>query len=126
MTSQRPVLQPSAAHPITVEPTGRHVTVRVGGEVVAESDAALTLTESTYPPVQYLPLADAVAERLRPATTASYCPYKGDAGYFDVVSSAGEVVEDAVWTYERPYAAVAAIAGHIAFYPDKAEISVDS
>lgn len=126
MTSQRPVLQPNDAHPITVEPTGRHVTVRVGGEVVAESDAALTLTESTYPPVQYLPLADAVAERLRPATTASYCPYKGDAGYFDVVSSAGDVVEDAVWTYERPYAAVAAIAGHIAFYPDKAEISVDS
>lgn len=126
MTTQRPVLEPSASHPITVEPTGSRVTVRIGGDVVAESDAALTLSESTYPPVQYIPIADAVAARLRPSSTTTYCPYKGDAGYFDVVSSSGHVTEDAVWTYEQPYAAVAAIAGHVAFYPDKVEISVDA
>ena len=53
--SERPVLEPTDAHPITVQPTGKHVTVRVNGEVVAESDAALTLQESTYPAVQYIP-----------------------------------------------------------------------
>ena len=55
--SNRPVLEPTASHPITVEPTGKHVTVRVNGESVADTDDALTLQESTYPAVQYIPLA---------------------------------------------------------------------
>ncbi len=54
--SDRPVLQPTADHPITVEPTGKHVTVRVNGEVVADTDNALTLQEATYPAVQYIPI----------------------------------------------------------------------
>ena len=62
--TDRPVLEPTATHPITVEPTGKHVTVRVNGEVVADTDDALTLQESTYPAVQYIPLRDVVAERL--------------------------------------------------------------
>ena len=56
--TERPVLEPTAEHPITIGPTDRHVTVRVNGELVAETDAALTLQESTYPAVQYVPLAD--------------------------------------------------------------------
>ena len=122
--SVRPVLKPSARHPITIEPTGRHVTVRVNGEVVAESDAALTLQESTYQPVQYIPLSDVNRDLLQPTDTATYCPFKGDASYYRVVTSAGEVVDDAIWTYRQPYEAVAAIGGHVAFYPDKAEITV--
>jgi uncharacterized protein (DUF427 family) len=122
--ANRPVLEPTAAHPITVEPTGRHVTVRVSGEVVAESDDALTLQESTYPAVQYIPLADVVAERLWPSGTETYCPYKGDAKYYHVVTAAGEAVDDAVWTYQKPYPAVARIAGHVAFYRDKADVTV--
>lgn len=122
--TERPVLEPSAAHPITVEPTGRHVTVRVNGEIVAETDAALTLQESTYPAVQYIPRGNVVADRLRPSGTETYCPYKGDASYFHVVTAAGATVEDAIWTYEKPYPAVGDIAGHVAFYPDKADITV--
>jgi uncharacterized protein (DUF427 family) len=120
----RPVLQPSASHPITIEPTGRHVTVRVNGEVVADSDAALTLQESTYAAVQYIPLSDVNRDLLRPTDTATYCPYKGDASYYSVVTSAGATVDDVIWTYEQPYEAVGAIAGHVAFYPDKADITV--
>jgi uncharacterized protein (DUF427 family) len=122
--SSRPVLQPSARHPITIEPTGSHVTVRVNGEVVAETDSALTLQESTYPAVQYIPLSDVNRDLLRPTDTATYCPFKGDASYYSVVTSAGEVVDDAIWTYKEPYEAVGAIAEHVAFYPDKAEIVV--
>jgi uncharacterized protein (DUF427 family) len=121
--SSRPVLQPSARHPITIEPTGTHVTVRVNGEVVAETNSALTLQESTYPAVLYIPFSDVNSDLLRPTDTATYCPFKGDASYYSVVTSAGEVVDDAIWTYKEPYEAVAAIAGHVAFYPDKAEIS---
>ena len=121
--SSRPVLQPTEQHPITVTPTGRHVAVRVNGELVADTDNALTLQESTYPAVQYIPLADVNRELLRPTDTATYCPYKGDASYYSVVTS-GATVDDAIWTYEQPYQAVATIAGHVAFYPDKAEISI--
>lgn len=122
--SSRPILQPTEQHPITVTPTGRHVAVRVNGELVAETDHALTLQESTYPAVQYVPIADVNRDLLRPTDTATYCPYKGDASYYSVVTSAGDTVDDAIWTYEEPYDAVATIAGHVAFYPDKAEIAV--
>lgn len=117
--SERPVWQPTAEHPITVTPTGRHVTVTVDGVVVAESDGAVTLQESTYPAVQYIPLADVVTSALARSETTTYCPYKGEASYYHV----GDV-QDAIWTYEQPYPAVADIAGKVAFYPDKAQISL--
>jgi uncharacterized protein (DUF427 family) len=122
--SDRPALQPTPAHPITVEPTDKHVTVRVNGDVVAETDEALTLQESTYPAVQYIPLRDVVQDRLKPSDTQTYCPYKGDASYYHVVTEAGDTVDDAIWTYQQPYPAVAQIAGHLAFYPNKADIVV--
>ena len=121
--TDREIREPSAAHPITVEPTDRHVTVRVNGEVVAETDAALTLQESTYPAVQYIPLADVAAAALSRSDTTTYCPYKGDASYYDV-TAAGDTIDDVIWTYEQPYPAVADIAGHVAFYPNKADITV--
>jgi uncharacterized protein (DUF427 family) len=124
MTS-RPVLEPTTDHPITIAPTGARVTVRVNGEVVADTQAALQLQESTYPAVQYIPVNDVVQERLSRADTSTYCPYKGEASYYNVTTAAGDTVEDAIWTYEQPYPAVAAIAGHVAFYPDKADISVE-
>jgi uncharacterized protein (DUF427 family) len=121
--TERPVLQPSDAHPITVTPTGRHVVVRMNGEVVAETDAALTLQESTYPAVQYVPLGDVAPSALVRSDATTYCPFKGEANYYHV-TAAGNTVEDAVWTYESPYPAVATIAGHVAFYADKADVVV--
>ena len=124
MTS-RPVLEPTVEHPITINPTGTRVVVRVNGEVVADTNEALQLQESTYPAVQYIPFKDVAQNRLTRTDTSTYCPYKGDAGYYSVTTAAGDTVDDAIWTYEQPYPAVAAIAGHIAFYPDKAEITVE-
>jgi uncharacterized protein (DUF427 family) len=121
--TERPVLQPTAEHPITVTPTGRHVTVRVNGETIAETDAALTLQESTYPAVQYIPLADVVESALSRSDNTTYCPFKGDANYYHVTVG-GNTVDDVIWTYEQPYPAVGAIAGHVAFYPNKADVLV--
>ncbi|MGE2729448.1 DUF427 domain-containing protein [Mycolicibacterium vaccae] len=121
----RPVLEPNAAHPITVVPTGRRVVVRIDGEVIAETDDALTLQEASYPAVQYIPMADVARDRLQPSDTTSYCPYKGEAVYYDVRTAAGTTA-DAIWSYRDPYPAVAEIAGHVAFYPDKADVTVDA
>jgi uncharacterized protein (DUF427 family) len=122
--SERLVLEPSTEHPITIAPTRGRVRVRVKGEVIADTQAALELKESSLPVVQYVPFDDVVQELLSRTDTSTYCPYKGEASYYSVTTAAGDTVEDVIWTYEQPYPAVAAVAGHVAFYPDKAEISV--
>jgi uncharacterized protein (DUF427 family) len=116
-------LIPGPDHPITVAPTGKHVVVKAGGKVIAETDSALTLRESNYPPVQYLPLQDVDAAVISPTDHETYCPYKGDASYYSLSTPDGEL-ENVIWTYEQPYDAVADIKDHVAFYPDKVEISV--
>jgi uncharacterized protein (DUF427 family) len=114
---------PDASHPITVTPTGRRVTVRVDGVTVADTTDALTLQESTYSPVYYLPLADVDRSLLRRTSHTTHCPYKGDASYYSVVTDGRELV-DVIWTYEAPYPAVAPIAGRVAFYADRVELTV--
>jgi uncharacterized protein (DUF427 family) len=123
--TNRPVLEPSAGHPITIEPTKGRVQVRVNGQVVADTDAALQLNEAEYPAVQYIPFDDVKQDVLTRTGTSTYCPFKGDASYYSV-TAAGDTVDDVIWTYEHPFPAVAAIAGHVAFYPNKAEVSVDA
>lgn len=116
-------LIPDETHPITVESSAGQVRVRAGDTVVADTAKSLTLQEASYPPVAYVPLAAIDPALLRSSDTETYCPYKGDASYFDLVTPDG-VVEDAAWTYAEPYDAVADIAGHLAFYPDKVVITV--
>jgi uncharacterized protein (DUF427 family) len=114
---------PDAGHPITIDTDTVRVVVRVGGTVIADTNAALTLREAGYPPVHYIPLDDVVPGTLRPSASHSYCPYKGDASYYDVVLTDGTALADAVWTYPAPYPAVQAIAGHVAFYTDRVEVA---
>ncbi|MDR3376707.1 MAG: DUF427 domain-containing protein [Ancalomicrobiaceae bacterium] len=120
----RPMLTPSADHPITIAPNPGRVVVRLGNTVIADTRSALTLREAAYPAVQYIPRQDVDMALLARSDHASYCPYKGDASYFDL-TPLGARGANAVWTYETPYAAVAAIAGHVAFYPDRVEIVDD-
>jgi uncharacterized protein (DUF427 family) len=115
---------PDATHPITIRPTGSRVTVRIGGVTVAETDRALSLAESTYPVAQYIPLEDVDKSLLDRTTTQSYCPYKGDASYYSVKTPDGTLEADIIWSYEHPYPSVAEIAGHVAFYPNRAEITI--
>ncbi len=124
--SHKEVLEPNAGHPITISATKGRVQVRVNGELVADTTAALELREASIPGVQYIPLQDVIQERLTRTETVTYCPFKGDASYYAVTTSAGDTVEDVIWTYVQPYPAVAEIAGHVAFYPDKADISVSA
>jgi uncharacterized protein (DUF427 family) len=118
----RLVLEPTADHPITIEPTAGRVLVKIAGQVVADTSAALTLEEAGYDPVQYIPIRDIDEVMLCPSDTTSYCPYKGDAGYFSADIADQEPLEDVAWFYAEPYASVAEIADHVAFYADRAEV----
>jgi len=118
--ADKPVLYPGPDHPITVTPTEGRVVVKVAGQVVADTRAALTLQESTYPAVQYVPLADVDTSLLEPTTTESYCPYKGDASYYSIPAG-GDKAVDAIWEYKQPREAVAQIKEHVAFYPNRVD-----
>ena len=124
--ADKPVLQPSPEHPITITPSSAHIVVTVAGKVVADTRRALTLQESTYPAVQYIPIDDVERSLLERTATTSYCPFKGDASYYSIPAG-GEKSVDAIWVYEQPHAAVAEIKDHVAFYPDRVDaITVDA
>ena len=116
----RPIRIPGPDHPITITPSPSRVVVTVGGRVIADSRAALTLQEAAYPPVLYIPRADVDMAALARTDHATYCPYKGDCAYYSIPAG-GERAANAAWTYEAPYDAVAAIRDHLAFYPDRVD-----
>lgn len=111
---------PGPDHPITVVPTDLDVVIRAGGRIVARSERVLVLREAGYPPVFYLPIANVDMNVFEPSSKLTYCPYKGDCSYFDLVID-GERIADVAWTYPEPYDTVRAIAGHLAFYPDRVD-----
>jgi uncharacterized protein (DUF427 family) len=121
--AEKQVLIPGPDHPITVTPSDQTVTVRFGDRIIAKTDQALVLQESTYRPVHYLPLDAVDADVLERTSHATYCPYKGDASYYSLVDG-DAVAENAVWCYVTPYDAVSEIAGRVAFYPHLVEITV--
>ncbi|RFB78261.1 DUF427 domain-containing protein [Methylovirgula sp. 4M-Z18] len=111
---------PAPDHPITVTPYQGRVIVKVAGHIVADTTKALSLRESTYPAVLYVPRQDADMAQLERTDHATYCPYKGDCSYYSI-RAGGERSVNAVWTYEAPYAAVAEIKDHLAFYPNRVD-----
>jgi uncharacterized protein (DUF427 family) len=111
---------PGPDHPITIEPNRKRVRVVFNGRVVADTTRALTLKEASLRPVQYIPREDADMRLLVRSTHATHCPYKGDAAYYGL-SVDGRTTENAVWTYEAPYPAMAPIKDHLAFYPARVD-----
>jgi uncharacterized protein (DUF427 family) len=112
---------PGPDHPITIAPVGGRVVVRFHGAVIADTAQALELREATYKPVLYIPRDDAVLAHFARTQHTTHCPYKGDASYFDLTSDAASA-HNAVWSYETPFPAMAAIRNYLAFYPQHVTI----
>jgi uncharacterized protein (DUF427 family) len=120
----KPIKIPGPDHPISIEPNPRRVKVIFAGRTLADTERALTLREASLPPVQYIPRADVDMAQLVRTAHATYCPYKGDAAYYTI--AAERRAENAVWTYEAPYDAVAPIKDHLAFYPSRVDAIEES
>jgi uncharacterized protein (DUF427 family) len=105
---------------ITIETHPERVTVRFAGRTVVDTTRALALREGGHAPVLYLPREDADMSLLVRTDRTTRCPYKGAAAYYSIEVD-GRRAENAVWTYEAPIPAAAAIAGHLAFYPDRVD-----
>lgn len=118
--TDKPIKIPGPDHPIAIARNPKRVVVTVGGRVVADTRAALTLQEASYPGVQYIPRQDVDMKALERTAHSTYCPYKGDCAYYSIPAG-GERAANAVWTYEAPYDAVAVIKDHLAFYPNRVD-----
>jgi uncharacterized protein (DUF427 family) len=115
------MITPGPDHPITLATNPKRVRVLAVGHVIADTTDALTLDEAGYGPVQYIPREDVETGFLSESPKVTQCPYKGAATHYTMLID-GELFENVAWSYEDPYPAVEAIAGRLAFYPDKVEV----
>jgi uncharacterized protein (DUF427 family) len=107
--------------PPAVVPTDERVRIVHAGHVVADTRRAVRVLETSQPPGYYLPADDVDASVLRPSATSTGCEWKGRAAYVDLAVPGAPVVRDVAWTYPSPTPAFAAIAGHLAFYPQRVD-----
>jgi uncharacterized protein (DUF427 family) len=120
-TAPKPMKVPGPDHPITIARHPARIVVSLAGQTIADTSDALSLAESTYPAVFYIPRKDVDMALLTSTEHSTYCPYKGEASYFSL-PLAGARGENAVWSYESSYPSVQDIKGHLAFYPDRVTI----
>lgn len=102
--------------PPRLEDAGVHIVIRLAGTIVAETDDALRVLETSHPPTYYLPEAAFAAGALVPTEGASMCEWKGRAAYADV-RALGHTVARAAWTYPTPNAGFERLRGHWAVMP---------
>ncbi len=124
MTDARLPKTPGPDHPITLERSSSHVMVRSGSAVIADTRRALEMREASYPAVLYVPIDDVDQRLLRRSELHTWCPYKGEASYYDIIEDDGTDLTAVAWYYDDPFPAVAAIEDHVAFYTDRVTVTV--
>jgi uncharacterized protein (DUF427 family) len=107
--------------PPAVDPTGARIRIEHGGRTVAETTRAIRILETSQPPGFYLPPDDVDLSVLRPSSDRTSCEWKGTASYFHLVVDGVPAVPDAAWMYPSPAPRFAAIAGYLAFYPQRVD-----
>jgi len=106
-------------------PSSRTIRVEVDGVVVAESSQNVFLFETSLRPRYYLNPTDVKYEYLTESETISYCPYKGQANYYNIKLKNGKEIKDAVWYYKYPTSESALVAGRLSFYNEKVDVFID-
>jgi len=124
MSKPAPGFQAHPDYQVQIEPSTAHVQARVGATIIADSHAALKLTETRHRPVWYLPLADVDQALLTRTEKSTYCPFKGHASYWTITTPQMQL-NDVVWGYETPFDECRPLAGHVAFYTDRVTLLVD-
>ena len=107
-------------HRIDIRPTSRHLIVRAGDRVIADTATPVVLYESGFAPRWYVPRDDVTAAALTLADLQTFCPYKGIASYYDI-----DGIAHAAWSYRAPFDDMAAIGDLVSFEPDRVEVTLD-
>jgi uncharacterized protein (DUF427 family) len=109
---------------VQILPSSRHVIVTVDDIVVADTHRPTFLHETGLIRRTYVNKLDVRMDLLTPTDTTSRCPYKGTARYWTLDTPIGQHV-DVAWSYPAPFRESAPIAGLIAFFDERADITVD-
>jgi len=103
----------------------RSVRVELDGIVLAESSAPVMVFETGLPTRYYLDRTAISFERLVPTETVTSCPYKGTTSAYWSALIGDRLYPDVAWAYQFPTHQLAPIAGLIAFYNEKVDLTVD-
>jgi uncharacterized protein (DUF427 family) len=103
-----------------VEQITQAIKVEFNGKTIAESSKVIRVLEKGHPPVYYVPLEDVNIETLQVSARKTWCEWKGEAGYYDVLIG-DRRAENAAWYYPNPLPDYAEIKGYVAFYASKME-----
>ncbi len=96
------------------------VEVHMGGEVVARTDRSWQVLETSHPPTYYLPVTSFAEGVLVPVGGTTWCEWKGEAAYFDLVAGERRGAR-AAWHYPDPAPAYAALRDHVAVTPSQVD-----
>jgi uncharacterized protein (DUF427 family) len=107
-------------HRIDILASGRRVRIELAGRLLAESSRPTLLFETLLPVRFYLPREDLAVE-LAPSDTATFCAYKGRAGYLSVPGGPADVA----WTYPEPLHEAEPVRDLIAFFNERVDVIVD-
>lgn len=106
-------------HRIDIRQSSRHLVVRDGNTVIADTTRPVVLYESGFAPRWYVPREDITASLPRTATQ-TFCPYKGVADYYRIGDR-----PDAAWSYPNALPEVSRVADLVSFEPDQVEVLID-
>lgn len=109
-------------HRVDARRSSRHVVVRRGDEVIADTTRPVVVSETGLKNRYYLPSADVRTDLLTSSTTRSHCPYKGWASYWSLRDGSAA---DVAWSYEAPFSDALTAAGHLCFLADGLTTEVD-
>jgi len=107
-------------HRIDIRNTSRHLVIRQGDKVIADTTSPLALYESGFAPRWYVPRGDVDESALTAAHGQTFCPYKGLCSYYDIGDA-----RRAAWSYLEAWPEVGRVAGFVSFEPDKIEVYLD-
>jgi uncharacterized protein (DUF427 family) len=106
--------------PPKVEDFPQSVKIIFNDEIIADSLNTKRVLEKGHPPVYYLPVEDINSKLLKPSARRTWCEWKGQAKYYDVVVG-NQISKNAAWFYPTPTPEFVEITGYVAFYADKME-----
>ena len=117
------ILERIPEYAVTSEPTGQTVKIFYQGQIVAESQEALTVKETKHKDVVYLPRSGLHMEYFTSTDHSTYCPFKGHANYW-TINVDGHQDDNIVWSYEDPYPEVAELKDYVSFYTDRTSMEL--
>jgi len=102
--------------PPRLEDTSKHIQIIFNGVAIADTRRAKRVLETSHPPVYYLPPDDIQMLYLVKSPRTTYCEWKGQGAYYNVVVEE-KTLENVAWYYPNPTRAFADIKDYVAFYP---------